>query len=69
MEDVEEEGDAEYRPTQATEKEVERYDFDEGHEDGLAKETESGVLSWGLFVLGGLGLLSCGVLGGESSGR
>lgn len=64
-----EDGDAEYKPTPATEKEVNHYDFDEGHEDGLAKETESGVLAWGLFVLGGLGMVSGGVLGGESSGR
>lgn len=61
--------DGEYQPTAATEKEVDLYDFDEGHEEGMAKETEAGVLSWGLFVLGGLGMVSAGVLGGESSGR
>ncbi|KAE9975720.1 hypothetical protein BLS_002467 [Venturia inaequalis] len=61
--------DATYQPTAATEKEIDHYDFDEGHEEGMAKETEAGVLSWGLFVLGGLGMVSAGVLGGESSGR
>lgn len=64
-----EDGDAQYKPTPSTEKEVNHYDFDGGHEDGLAKETESGVLAWGLFVLGGLGMVTGGVLGGESSGR
>lgn len=65
----EDDADATYQPTAATEKEVDHYDFDEGHEEGMAKETEAGVLSWGLFVLGGLGMVSAGVLGGESSGR
>ncbi|QDS77843.1 hypothetical protein FKW77_006581 [Venturia effusa] len=64
-----EDEDAEYQPTKATEREVDHYDFDEGHEDGLAKETESGALAWGLFVVGGLGMVSAGVLGGESSER
>ncbi|TID17707.1 hypothetical protein E2P81_ATG10683 [Venturia nashicola] len=65
----EDDADATYQPTAATEKEVDHYDFDEGHEEGMAKETEAGVLSWGLFVFGGLGMVSAGVLGGESSGR
>jgi len=56
-------------PTKATEREVDRYDFDEVHEEGLAKETEAAALGWGLFALGGLGAVTAGVLGGESSGR
>lgn len=65
----EEEQDEDFVPTKGTEAEVDRYDFDETHEEGIAKETEAAALGWGLFVLGGLGAISNGVLGGECSGR
>jgi hypothetical protein len=56
-----------YTPTQETRDAVEEFDFD--GEEGLAKETEAAALAWGLFTLGGLGAVTSGVLGAESTGR
>jgi hypothetical protein len=56
-----------YVPTQGTQSAVEEFDFDT--DEGLAKETEAAALAWGLFSLGGLGAVTAGVLGAESTGR
>jgi hypothetical protein len=59
--------DEEYVPNQATQDEVDEFDFDS--DEGLAKETEAAALAWGLFIVGGLGTVSASVLGAESTGR
>lgn len=59
--------DSNYVPTQGTQDAVEEFDFDS--EEGLANETEAAALAWGLFSLGGLGAVTAGVLGAESTGR
>jgi hypothetical protein len=59
--------DEDYVPNQATQDEVDEFDFDS--DEGLAKETEAAALAWGLFILGGLGTVSASVLGAESTGR
>jgi hypothetical protein len=59
--------DGEYVPTQATQDEVDEFDFD--NDEGLAKETEAAALAWGLYIVGGLGAVTAGVLGAESTGR
>jgi hypothetical protein len=59
--------DDDYIPTKATQNAVEEFDFDS--EEGLAKETEAAALAWGLFSFGGLGAVTAGVLGAESTAR
>jgi hypothetical protein len=59
--------DEDYVPTQATQDAVDEFDFD--NDEGLAKETEAAALAWGLFIVGGLGTVTAGVLGAESTGR
>jgi len=38
----------------------------DAHESDLAEESEAGALGWGMFVVGGLGMLTAGVFGAEA---
>jgi len=56
-------------PTKATQAAVARFEYGEPGDEGVAKETEAAALGWGLFAVGGLGVLSAGVLGADCAGR
>ncbi|KAF2756816.1 hypothetical protein EJ05DRAFT_501369 [Pseudovirgaria hyperparasitica] len=69
FEHEEDEGEA-YVPPSGTSEELASTTHGESHtEEALVEEAEGAALAWGLFVLGGLGVASAGVLGAEVRGR
>ncbi|KAL2688783.1 hypothetical protein IWX47DRAFT_595007 [Phyllosticta citricarpa] len=61
--------DADFEPTAATSAQLARQDYEEEYEETVKEEAEAAALAWGLFILGGLGLVSAAVMGAESRSR
>ena len=68
MDDDDEAADREYSPTPATQRDVSMTSILHEDNDDVLEETEVGALTWGLFVVGGLGVAAAGVLGAEVGG-
>jgi hypothetical protein len=64
----EDEEEVEYTPTPTTQYQVASMDVLPESGDDIIEEMEAGALGWGLFIIGGLGVASAGVLGAEVGG-
>ncbi|KAJ9664117.1 hypothetical protein H2201_005357 [Coniosporium apollinis] len=69
VEDSEEDDSGPYVPPADVAAEVEGLEHEDEGAETVVEEAEAAALGWGLFALGGLGVLSAGVCGGEVCGR
>ncbi|EON62338.1 hypothetical protein W97_01559 [Coniosporium apollinis CBS 100218] len=69
IEDSEDDDSGPYVPPADVAAEVEGLEHEDVGADTVVEEAEAAALGWGLFALGGLGVLSAGVCGGEVCGR
>lgn len=69
IEDSEDDDSGPYVPPADVAAEVEGLEPEDEGAETVVEEAEAAALGWGLFALGGLGVLSAGVCGGGVSGR